>query len=191
MASPLKNQLLRDLEQQIEATLTPENRENYMKIVVRGLQIGLRNGPKGLLATLGDSRDPVSDCALGAVNLVQLLRLDSQGTMPVQAMAPAAFTLMLNALDFAESAGLVDVDNETIVRATHLYTNTIFKVLGVTSGMLTKGAAAVQGVADNPGQMEMIKRRAGLVRDPQASTPVEGIAPRNRAERRRLRRRAR
>lgn len=189
MSTPLKNKLLRALEQQLEATLTPENRPNYLKTVVNGLRIGLNNGPKGVLASLRDSKDPVKDCALGAVNLVQLLRIQSQGTMPVQAMAPAAMTLMLNALDFAEQAGLVEIDNEAIVRATRIFTNQIFAVLGVTPQMLTQAAGGVHGIAENSTQMEMIKRRAGVVRDPLASTPVQEVAPRNRAERRRQGRR--
>lgn len=192
MSTPLKNKLLRALEQQLEATLTPENRPNYLKTVVNGLRVGLNNGPKGVLATLRDSQDPVKDCALGAVNLVQMLRIQSQGTMPVQAMAPAAMTLMLNALDFAEQAGLVKVDTPAIVRATNIFTNQIFAVLGITPKMLTQAAGAVHGIAEDPTKMEAIKRRAGVVRDPAASTPVQEVAPaapRNRAERRRMKRR--
>lgn len=193
MSTPLKNKLLRGLEQQIEAILTPENRPNYLKTVVNGLRVGLNNGAKGLLATLRDSADPVKDCALGAVNLVQLLRIQSQGTMPVQAMAAAAMTLMLNALDFAEQAGLVEIGNEQIVRATQIFSNQIFNVQGITPQMLTRLAGAVHGVSEDPTKMEMIRRRAGVVRDPRASLPVEAplapTVPRNRAERRRQRRR--
>lgn len=188
MSTPLKNKLLQGTEQSIEASLTPVNRANYMKIVVAGLKIGLKDGLQGIMASLRDSQDPVNDCALGAVNLVQMLRLQSQGTMPDQAMAPAAMTLMLHALDFAEQAGILTVDMEVLTRATRLYTNQIFKVRGITPQMLTKAAGAVREVADSPEKMEMVKRRAGVVRDPRASSPVEAM-PRNRAERRRLRRR--
>jgi hypothetical protein len=187
--STLKNKLLRDLEKQIEASLTPENWPNYMKTVVNGLRVGLNGGPKGLLATLRDSADPVKDCALGAVNLVQLLRIQSQGTMPVQAAAPASMTLMLNALDFAEQAGLAEIGTEQIVRATRIFSNQIFTVLGITPQMLTKAAGAVHEVSEDPAKMEMVRRRAGVVRDPRSSTPVATAAPRNRAERRRQRRR--
>lgn len=187
MSIPLKNKLLQGAEQSIERSLTPVNRANYMKIVVQGLQVGLKDGDKGIFSTLRDSADPVSDCALGAVNLVMLLRVQSQGTMPDQAMAPAAATLMLHALDFAEQAGLVAVDMEALTRAMRLYTNQIFKARGITPQMLTKAAGAVRGVVDNPEQMELIKRRAGVVRDPRASSPVD-VVPRNRAERRRQRR---
>jgi hypothetical protein len=194
MSTPLKNPTLRGIEQQIEASLAPENRQNFMKVVVWGMSVGLSGGPKGLLATLRDSKDPVSDCALGAVNLVQMLRLQSQGTMPVQAMVPAAMVLMLNALDFAERARLAEIDNEQIVRATHIFTNQIFAVLGITPQMVHRTASAVQGFIEDPAKLELIRRRAGVVRDPRASLPVEvpAAAPApNRAARRRQRRRAR
>lgn len=186
----LKNDLLRGAAQQVEAGLTPENRANYLKVVVMGLNVGLNGGKDGALASLRDSKDVVSDCALGAVNLIQLLKMNSQGTMPEQAAAPAGFTLMLVALDFAASAGLIEIDMETIVRATHLYTNQAFKVNGITPQMLARMGVDTQGVMENPGQLELLRRRAGVVRDPGASTPVAAVPPpRNRAERRRQARR--
>lgn len=183
----LKNKLLRDIEQKLEAGLTPEAKQEYLRVVTAGLKLALHRGPEGILAGLRDRPDPVNDCALGAVNVVQLLRLKSQGTMPSRAMVPAAMMLMLQALDFAEQAGILTVDQAVLVRATKVFTNTIFGAFQITPDQIDKAAKMTGGVVENDTKLEAVRRRAGLVRDPRAGTPTlaDAPAPRNRAERRR------
>ena len=189
----LKNRLLRDIEQKLEAGLIPEAKQEYLKVVVAGMKLALNKGPEGILAGLRDRPDPVHDAALGAVNIVQLLRLQSQGTMPPRAMIPAAMALMLQALDFAEQAGIVRIDQSVLVRATKVFTNTIFAAFKITPQQINEAARMTGRVVDSDGKMEAIQRRAGLVRDPRAGTPTilpeAMMPPRNRAERRRRRRR--
>jgi hypothetical protein len=48
----LNNKILNDSEQKIEASLTPENRNNYMKIVVAGMKVAMQGGPNSILASL-------------------------------------------------------------------------------------------------------------------------------------------
>ena len=68
MSAMLTNNVLEAAEQKIESNLVPNNRANYMKIVVAGMKIGLAKGPDSMLAKLHNSKDPVNDCAKGAVN---------------------------------------------------------------------------------------------------------------------------
>jgi len=191
MTSHLKNPILKGAEESVEAGLTPKNRDNYLKALNWGTTVGLQDGTKGAFASLKRSKDPVSDSALAAVNVMQILRMESQGTLPPQAMAPAAYVLMLQALDFAESVGVLKVDMEALTRATHIYTNHIFKVSNLSPQMLINAGKQVHGVLESPAKLELVQRYAGTVRDPRASTPVEmpPPAPRNRAERRRQGRR--
>ncbi|MGC8534858.1 MAG: hypothetical protein ACP5QR_04920 [Rhizomicrobium sp.] len=168
----LQNNILAASEKKIESSLTPQNRLNYERVVVAGMKVALQNGPKGILASLRNSKNPVEDAAKGAVGLCVMLYKESRGTMPLKAMIPAGVTLMLNALDFASKLGLVKITTQTVVQATHIYTNTLFQALGITPQMLQTAAQNIQGLTQDPVTMEKINRAAGVVKDPRASTPT-------------------
>lgn len=67
------NKVLAAAEAKVEAGLLPQTRASYDKIVIAGMRAGLSGGVESILAGLGQSRDPVYDCARGAVNLVVML----------------------------------------------------------------------------------------------------------------------
>lgn len=172
MSILLNNKLLQATEARLEAGLTPEVREDYLKIVVAGQKYALHGGLQGLLASLKGRPDPIADCARGAVNIVSYLRMMAQGTMPPKAMVPAAMTLMLQALDFADKAGIVAVGQEELVRATRLFVNDITKAMGLSAEKLNQMAQMTRGVMDDPTKMMQVKLRAGLVRDPRTPEPT-------------------
>jgi hypothetical protein len=125
-----------------------------------------------ILAGLKQSRNPISDSATGAINLVLLMRKQSRGTMPEKALVPAAMTLMLQALDFVDKAGIAKVGKDELVQATHIFTNHMFEAFGVTLPMLTHAANQVHAITQDPAKMELLNRRAGVVKDPRASVPT-------------------
>lgn len=172
----LSNSILVAAEKKIEDGLTPQNKSDYLKVVVAGMHAGMAGGPKSILASLKNSHDPVTDCAKGAINLCLLLRRQSRGTMPLKAMIPAAYTLMLHALDFAAKAGMVTINNGVVVQATHYFTNHIFSVLKITPQMLQTASTNLHKITSDPAKMELINRKAGVVKSPMASepTPVGG-----------------
>lgn len=157
----LSNSLLQQAEDKIESQLTPENKQNYYKIVVAGQHVALDKGPNGILASLKDSKDPVADCANGAVSLVLILRKQAKGVMPLKAMVPAAMTLMLKALDFADRSGIAKVGQPELVRATHVFTDTLFQSLGITKDMLAKAGARVNQITRDPATLAKIQAKAG------------------------------
>jgi hypothetical protein len=173
---PMSDPVLQAAEMKIEAALTPANRQNYMKIVVAGMAAGMANGPKSILASLLKSPDPVRDAAKGAVALVLILRRQARGVMPLKAMVPAAMTLMLRALDFVNRAGKAQVGTPELVRATHIFTNELFGHFGITPPMLANAVQRVHAITADPVAMDAINRKAGTVRDPNASevTQVPG-----------------
>lgn len=172
MSILLNNKVLQAAEAKVEAGLTPDNRDAYHKIVVAGLRVALDKGPNGILASLKQAQDPVMQCAAGAINLVMLMRQQSRGTMPGQAIPPAAMTLMLQALDFVDKAGIQKIGVKDLVRAGHIFLNHLFTVIKVTPAMLQNMAARVHGITQDPTAMEMLARRAGVVKDPRASQPT-------------------
>jgi len=167
----LKNSILEAAEQKIESGLMPDNQVNYQKIVVAGMHAGMaKNG--SLLVSLHKSKDPVSDCANGAVKLCMILRRQSHGIMPLKAMVPAAMTLMLQALDFCDKSGIAKIGTPELVRATHIFTNTMFAAFKITPQMIHTAAGKIHGIMQDPAKMEMLKRRAGVVKAPGASEPT-------------------
>lgn len=172
-ASPgdLNNELLAQTEQALEAKLTPENRADYMKVVVAGLHIALQGGPNGFLAKLHDSADPIEDVAKGAVALVLIMKKQAKGIMPMEAMVPAGMTLMLHGLDFIDRTGTKIAEPE-LDRATALFMDNMFFRLGITPKMLETATQKVHQIANDPDSMAKINLKAGITRHPDAALPA-------------------
>jgi hypothetical protein len=194
-SSTLQNKTLRDVENAIEASFDSENaRKNYMKVLLIGMNMGLKGDSNSILSRLKNNRaDPISDCALVPVNLIQIMLVQSRGTLPPQAAIPAAMTMMLHALDFAEKAKIIKLTMSDIIRATHIYTNQVFKIFNIKPQQFMEMSRQVQVMTEDPAMMEQIKRHAGVVKHPGASedlvfptpaAPPPVAVPRNRAERR-------
>lgn len=173
----MKNQLLAATEQKIESGLQGQNAADYQKVVVAGMKSAMNGGPKSILASLQHSKDPIHDCVVGAINLALILRKQSRNTMPLKAMIPAATTLMLHAMDFAEEMGLVQIDKPELDQATHLLVNTLFKRLNVTPQMLHTAASKVHALTQNPVSMARMRLTAGMDKDPRAAEPTPMPAP--------------
>lgn len=171
-SAPQGEQLIDAAEQKVESQLTPETHESYLKIVVAGMKAGLANGPNSILAGLRKSKDPLSDCAKGAIGLVLILKHQAKGIMPIKAMVPAGMTLMLKALSFADRAGLVKIGPDELARATNVFKDTFLAKFGVTPPMLQHAITKVHGITQDPVAMEQIKRKAGFVKHPDASEPT-------------------
>lgn len=172
-SSALNNPLLNAADQKIESQIVdPATQANYNKIVVAGMHVALAKGPDGLLASLQHSQDPISDCAKAAVALVLILRKDAKGVMPLKAMVPAAMSLMLKALDFADRSGIAKVGTAELDRATTIFTNTIFARLHITPQMLQHAGMKVHAITQDPTAMEAVNRKAGIVKHPMASEPT-------------------
>lgn len=189
----LQNTQLAQIEAQWEQGMTPQKKADYLKVVVAGQAVALDKGPDGGLAKLRYSKQPIVDCARGAVHLCALMR-KQHPDMPVDAMIRGSLTLMLEGLDFCDRVGIVKVGSAEIGQAMHIWSNAALNVSGITPPVLQKMGTAVHTVMQDPTKMEMIKRRAGVVRDPRASTPTPMVGgdesestpqpPMNRAARR-------
>lgn len=157
----LKNPLLQEAEQKLEAGLAPKTLENYNKILVAGLKAGLANGPQGIVAGLQKQQDPIQACALGAINLVLYLSRMSRGTMPADAAIAAATGLMLQALDFADTAGIVKVGKEELAKATSILVSNLVRAFGISDEQLNEAARQAGSVIDNPEHLAALEQRIG------------------------------
>lgn len=175
MATPilkLNDQVLMQAEQEMEGQLSPAVKQDYLKIVVAGMRAGLHGGPKSLLANLKNkSKDPINDAAVGALNLVMLLNRMAKGHMPMKAAMPAAFDLMLHALDFVDRTGLAKIGPDELDRATHIFTNHFAGIFHLSPAMLQHAMGVVHGIMQDPTKMDLLARRTGISKDPRASEP--------------------
>lgn len=171
---PMSDPVLQAAEEKIESQLAhdPSNAQNYMKIVVAGMAAALARGPAGILASLRKSPDPVRDAAKGAVALVLILRRNARGVMPTKAMIPAAMTLMLRALDFVNRTGTKQIGTAELVRATHIFTNEMFRAFHITPATLHQAAGQVHAVTQDPQAMAQVNLKAGITQHPNAATPT-------------------
>ena len=169
----LNNKILQAVEQKVESQLTPDTRDAYLRIVVSGMKVALDGGENSILAQLRGSQNPIEVCAKGAINLVLLMQHQSRGTMPVKAIPPAAMTLMLKALDFADRTKIARIGAPELVKATHIFTNYLFEKFKITPQMMHAAATNVHRVMQDPTAMEKINRKAGVVKVPGTSTPTE------------------
>lgn len=171
----MKDPILNTAEQRIEAQLQPVTRQNYNKIVTAGLAFALHGGPNSIAASLQNSKSPIYDCASGAINLVLLLRKQAHGVMPPQALVPAALVLMMHGLDVAENLGKIEITDDVLAEATHVFTQLILPRLGLPPQKVAQMTQKVHGIINDPNQMERVNRAAGVVQDPRASTPTPGV----------------
>lgn len=188
------NKLLRQAAEGIEAQLAPEVRNAYERLVTGGMQIALNRGLDGMMAGIDKRGDPIRDAAQGAVNLVFLMRMQAKGAVPEQAMVPASYTLMLQALTFIEEAKIATIDVKALTKATKTWTNTVFDRFRISPAMLNQAREQVQGIMADPTKMAMLDLATGYTKDPRAPQPLEPVVaarpPMNRQDRRRERRAA-
>lgn len=175
MAILLNNKILDATQDQVEATLTPDIKDDYIKVVASGMKLALDKGGAGLMGRVKASKDPVAEVARGAVTIAIGLRMHSKNTMPLRAMVPGAMTLMLQGLDILDKSKRVPIGAEELNRATAIFGTQLMKYAKVTPKMLNHAAGVVNGIIQDPDKMEKIKLKAGLVKDPRAPTPT--LAP--------------
>ena len=171
----LDNTVLKATVAKIEQNLQPKLRPAYDKIVVAGLKVAMQDGENGMLSKLVKNKNPAEAAGAGAASLVLILSKNSRDTMPQNVMITAGATLMLHALEFLEDSKTITVGKEEIATATKAYTNMIFKNLGITPQMLAKANGQVENATKDPAIMEQMRRKAGLVKAPGTSSPVDDV----------------
>ena len=77
--------------------------------------------------------------------------------MPVDAMVPAAMTLMLHTLDFAEKTNLVTITPDVLDRATHMFMDKIMRLMKITPEDMSDALGKVHTILRDPDMMAKYK----------------------------------
>lgn len=178
MSKGLDDDLLKATEEHIESRLTPEVKTYFQRIVLAGMKYAIHGGPNGVMRNLKSAPDPLKAIAVGAVNLAfMLLKSENPHPSPTMLVATthASYALMLQGMGVAAKMGLIEItggDGGTIDKATKMATDQIMANMHVTPDKMNAAAAKVHGVMKDPAQMQMIRLKTGIDRDPRAPTPT-------------------
>lgn len=156
----LKNQLLRQAQEKIAESV--EDRASYDKLLGAGAKVIYSQKTFAQLSQhLNDSKDPVDDVARGMVAVLQLMAHRARGTIPTTALLQAGMSLVFDALDFLEQAGLLKVDAEVIDRATQEYIEALLPAVGLTSEKMQSSLDQVKQVMADPQKMAEYRNSRG------------------------------
>jgi hypothetical protein len=166
---------LQAAQDKLEQGMRPELRQGYEKAVHDGWEASLKRGPSGILASLNKSRDPIADCAKGAVMMALLLFKEAKGGMPYPVMVNAAMGGLLRALDFVGQAKIAQVGEPELIRAAHIWNDFLFARMNITKQGFAAATQKIHQIVQDPQAVHQMQVKAGFVRHPMAATPTPGL----------------
>jgi len=148
--SSLANPLHQQLEIEIEEAVPKELKTPYLRVVTAGMRVMFDPKTTKLMQErLIQGSNIVEAVASGIADLLALLHNESRRQMSIPAAMLAAFTLMAQALDFAEKAGKVQVTKELIAQCTQATWKAATEKFGITQEKINAVIAQSQGQAQS------------------------------------------
>ena len=152
----LKNPLLKQAQTKIESGV--QDRDAYNRIVQAGTKVIYDKATFSELSkAIRQAQDPVTEIAEGMIGILGILYKQSRKTMPIPAMVTAGMSLLLDALDFAEQAGLVKIDKAQLNKATTHYLNSLLPKFGLTPDKIDATLGQLGGTIKDPAKMAQIQ----------------------------------
>jgi hypothetical protein len=156
----LKNELLQKAQAKIDEGAG--NRQALDRLVKAGTKIIYDKATfEKLSEGIAQSPTPVEDVAKGMVMVLNMMAQRARGTIPHDALLQAGMTLLLDALDFMEQAGLVKVDNAVLDTATTEFIEGLLPTLGLTKEKLAGKLSELEQAMSDPQKMAQLKASAG------------------------------
>ena len=128
----LKNPSLQKIIDALKEKLEDDQkREFFERILVGGLKI-MASDADMVDQRIQQDGDPAVGIGKGVVDLLGMIYLNSRKTMPWDVGVIAGYALVVEALDYAEEKGMVQVDQAVIDTAMQSYAETLMEKFGVT-----------------------------------------------------------
>lgn len=158
----MQNPMIVKAEAAIDAKVSKADKAAYDKICLAGMKVMFSKETHGqLLQGLQESEDKLKTAIEGVIGLLGILYKESRNTMPVGPMILAGQSLMMEALDFMEQGGMVEVTPDLLAEATQSYIETLLPKLGVTPDKMQALMSQTQGVMSDPQKMAQYKQTQG------------------------------
>jgi hypothetical protein len=155
----MQNQLIIKAEAGVDQKVPPKDKNAYDRIVLAGMKVLFsKNTHSQIMQGVKEAQDKVTTAADGIVGLMGMLHKESRGTMPVGPMILAGMSLLMQALDFMEQAGMVQVDNAVLDTATQHYIETLLPKIGMTPEKIQAMLGQAQGIMADPEKMAQYKQ---------------------------------
>lgn len=149
MLGQTNNPTLQQIEQEVQSKVPQDMQNAFQRIVTGGLKIMYDPKTHEMVSNqLNQEGDPSDVAGEGVAKLIGLLYKESKGTMPIKAAIPAAQILLCEGLDFMEKAGRIELNNDTIAKATQDMIGYLLQLFGFKQEQIAeymKAGAQQQG----------------------------------------------
>lgn len=158
----MQNKMIIQAEASVDAKVPPAQKVNYQKIVLAGKKVMFSKDLNAkLVAGMQDVPDPVQTLVDGVIGVLGLLFKESRNTMPVGPMILAGQSLLMEAMDFLEQAGMLEVTPDLISQVTKTYIETFLPKIGMDSNKMAGVLDKAQGVMNDPQKMAQYQASMG------------------------------
>lgn len=158
----MKNPMIIKAEAAVDAKVSAADKQAYDKIVLAGMKVMFSKETHGeLLKGLQESQEPLKTAVEGIIAIIGILFKESRNTMPVGPMILAGQSLLMEALDFMDEAGMIQVTPDMLGQATQMYIETLLPKIGLTPERMKSITAKAQGIMSDPQKMAQFKQAHG------------------------------
>jgi len=133
MLGQTQNQLLQQIEQGIKDKVPPKLAGAFLRVIAAGEKVMYSPQSHQLMQEqLHMPGDPVMNIGDGVAKLLGFLMEHGKNSIPPAVLPLAGSVLVCEAMDFAEKAGIVQVNNETVAAATKEMVTKLLALSGIT-----------------------------------------------------------
>lgn len=145
---------------QIEKSLGANQQDAFSRMVSAGMRIALNKGPRGLLGSLTQSKDPIADVVKGAIAISGIIYRESRGTAPLGVLVSAAMVLALHGLDFAARAKIIpEPTPEVVAQVTQSFIEELLPKFGITADRLGQMTQQTHGLLQDPAKVAALREQ--------------------------------
>jgi hypothetical protein len=174
-AGKMTNQMLMDIEQNIEAKVSKENKARYNKTVLAAetmLFDPKTHANMELVRNPESQKTPVQTISKGVSGLMWLLYQQSKQTLPAEVLIYAGTTTICKVLDFAERGLKLEITPQIISDTVQRTSERLFEKMGVTPDQLRNAIAqGKKEIDDYQTHQQYVGNKMDAIKQPK---PVAG-----------------
>lgn len=158
----MQNPMIIKAEAAVDAKVPPADKQSYDKIVLAGMKVLFSKETHAqMMKGVPEAPDKLQFAVEGIIGLLGILYKESRNTMPIGPMIFAGQSLLMEALDFMEQTGMIEVTPDTLSQATQSYIETLLPKLGLPADKMQAMLGQAQGIMNDPAKMAEFKKSQG------------------------------
>jgi hypothetical protein len=147
--------VLTQAKQQVEAHVPPQYKSAVERLVLAGMKVMFdENSHEIAMQSLQDIEGdaPEAKIAVGIAALMSQLTSRVKGQLPQPAIVPAAFILLIEALEFFEESGQIEATPDLLSSATQDLSGYLMQKFGMTPDKVAEAQQVMIGASAEPEQ---------------------------------------